>query len=330
MGKKAPDSGKKAPDSGKRDVPESSGKRAPDSGKKAETKTGEKKTKAEEEPSTSALSRLLQQRQRRPIFFVVHFVVCAWLLLVSGYSACDVKASKREDCGFSGISTAECVSIACFIKDGAKLEKTIKFDPSGLSVAESTGSNELTVTAVTGAAAEYNSQTTSAEDRVLVGDVITKVGKDTKLKTMKKALSETGKAHSVKIQRSKLPSYLRWITLGGKYTSYVESALVSRWSRSFNYLGGCGFVCWALSGYPPTSLPVYYFGLSGLTAFAVHRCCYDDHVDGGVPHCYKGKSLDFEVAVAEAWTTTRKTVTKVYKDIAKDPKKYFKSFIPKF
>lgn len=318
MGKKA------APDSGKQE-----GKPAEEPKQQKAAKATEPKKKKAEEPSTSALSRLLQQRRRRPIFFVVHFAACAWLLCVVGYGNCDVKTSKREDCGYSGITTGECVSIACFIKDGAKLEKTIKFEPGealGLSVAENAGSNELTVTAVTGAAAEPD----LGGDRVLVGDTITKVGKETKIKTMKKALSETGKAHTLKIQRSKLPSYLRWISLGGKYTSFLEAALASRWSRSFSYIGGFGSVCWALSGYPPTSLPVYYFGLSGATAFALHRCCYDDQVEGGVSHCYKGKSLDLEVAVVEAWTKTRKTVTKVYKDIAKDPTKYFKSFIPKF
>ncbi|CAK0897684.1 unnamed protein product, partial [Prorocentrum cordatum] len=173
----------------------------------AETKKAEKKkTKTDEELSPSGLSGLLQQRRQRPIFFVIHFVVCAWLILVSGYSACDVKTSKRKDCGYDGISTSECVSIACFIKDGAKVEKSIKLEKGaslGLSVAENTDSNELTVTAVTGAAAEES----LGEDRVFVGDGITKVGKETKLKTMRKALAEAGQAQTLRIKRSKLPSY---------------------------------------------------------------------------------------------------------------------------
>ncbi|CAK0848486.1 unnamed protein product [Prorocentrum cordatum] len=323
MGKKAPDSGRQEDKPAEEPTPQKAASAA-------ETKNSAKKmAKADEELSTSALSRMLQQRRRRPIFFVVHFVVCAWLLFVSGYSACDVKTSKREDCGYGGISTGECLSIACFIKDGAKFEKSVKLEKGaglGLSVAENTDSSELTVTAVTGAAAEEN----LGGNRIIVGDGITKVGKETKLKMMKKALTETGQAQTLRIKRSKLPSYLRWISLGGKYTSYIELALASRWSRSFSYIGGCGFVCWALSGYPPTSLPLYYFGLSGATSFALHRCCYDDQVEGGIPHCYKGKSLNVEDAVVEAWTKTNKTVTKLYKDVAKDPVKYFKAFIPKF
>jgi hypothetical protein len=250
------------------------------------------------------------------------------------YDACDVKPSKLQDCGHSGIQYTECATIACFVKGGGKmLKKQVKLEPKGeslgLSVAEVEDSDHLTVTSVAGAAADYNSQVESAEDRILVGDSITKVGSSTKSKQMKKNLLGTlsdGAAITLSVQRSKVPWYLKWL---GSKADFATSPGYEKWSRSVSFVGGYGLLCWLLSGYPPASLPVYYFSVSGFTALMLHRCCYNENVPDGKPHCHKSRPIDIEDAVAEAWAGTRGALAGAYKSFAKDPQKYLKSFIPK-
>jgi hypothetical protein len=284
----------------------------------------------DQEASKSALSRLRQRRW--PIFFIIYVASCAWLVCM--YDACDVKPSKLQDCGHSGIQYTECATIACFVKGGGKmLKKQVKLEPKGeslgLSVAEVEDSDHLTVTSVAGAAADYNSQVESAEDRILVGDSITKVGSSTKSKQMKKNLLGTlsdGAAITLSVQRSKVPWYLKWL---GSKADFATSPGYEKWSRSVSFVGGYGLLCWLLSGYPPASLPVYYFSVSGFTALMLHRCCYNENVPDGKPHCHKSRPIDIEDAVAEAWAGTRAAVASAYKSFEKDPQKYLKSFIPK-
>lgn len=290
--------------------------------------------------SKGALSRLRQRRW--PVFFVLYVASCAWLVCM--YDACDVKPSKLQDCGHSGIQYTECATIACFLKGGGKmLKKQVEIDPKGeslgLDVAEVDNSDrirlgesitkELIVTSIAGAAAEYNSQVESAEDRILVGDSITKVGSSTKLQQMQKALLGTYKAGykvTLSVQRSNVPWYLKWL---GSKADFATSPSYQKWSRSVSYVGGYGLLCWLLSGYPPASLPVYYFSVSGLTSLMLHRCCYNENVPDGKPHCHKSRPIDIEDAVAEAWSRTQATLAKQYKSFAKDPQKYMKSLVPK-
>lgn len=301
-----------------------------DNKKKEKPSSGAGKEETEgmdQEASKGALSRLRQRRW--PIFFLLYVASCAWLVCM--YDACDVKPSKLQDCGHSGIQYTECATIACFVKGGGKMvKKQVKIDPKGeslgLNVAEADNSDHLTVTSVAGAAAEYNSQVESAEDRILVGDSITKVGSSTKPRQMKKALLDTDKAVTLSVQRSNLPWYLKWL---GSKADFATSPGYQKWSRSVSFVGGYGLLCWLLSGYPPASLPVYYFSVSGLTAFMLHRCCYNENVPSGKPHCHKSRPIDIEDAVAEAWAGTRAAVASAYKSFEKDPQKYLKSFIPK-
>jgi hypothetical protein len=319
MGKKA-DSGKE-----KSSVPEP----------KKEEEESRKNVKASQEEAESAqgaLSRLRPQ-SRRPIFFCLYVAFCAWL--VGTYDACSVTGKKR-DCGYAGISPTECITTACFTKGGGEMKKkTVKIERKdgalGLTVGESSRDvNWLTVTAVTaGAVAEYNAQA-AAEDRVLVGDSIAKVSGSSGPKKMKKALAETGKTIELELRRSRLPWYFKWAGTNDKNPGLLEKVVTSpgfeKWSRSASYIGGGGLLCWLLSGYPPASLPIYYFSLSGATAFALVRCCHDEDVGAGVPHCYKGNTPKVEDAVKEAAAKTRSFLGKIYTDIAEDPKKYFVSF----
>jgi len=305
----------------------------PPAGKKETAASGTAKDKGtkiegvDQEASKGDLSRLRQRRW--PIFFILYVASCAWLVCM--YDACDVKSSKLQDCGHSGIQYTECATIACFVKGGGKmLKKQVKIDskgePLGLSVAEADDSDQLTVTSVAGAVAEYNSQVESAEDRILVGDSITKVGSSTKPQQMKKALLVTDKTITLSVQRSKLPWYLKWL---GSKADFATSPGYQKWSRSVSFVGGYGLLCWLLSGYPPASLPVYYFSVSGLTSFMLHRCCFNENVPDGKPHCHKSRDIKIEDAVVEAWARSRAALAGAYKSFEKDPQKYLKSFVPK-
>merc|ERR1740129_1875202 len=91
-------------------------------------------------------------------------------------------------------------------------------------------------------------------------------------------------------------------------------------SRFVSYLGGGGLVLWMLSGYGVFSLPVWYGGTAALTGLYSLRCCHDDKVSGGVPHCYKPKARKLEDVLVSAQTRLQSLAGK----IAKDPKGWFK------
>merc|ERR1712048_61710 len=93
---------------------------------------------------------------------------------------------------------------------------------------------------------------------------------------------------------------------------------------AFSYIGGAGMLCWLLSGYPAASLPVYYLGTSAVLAFGTLRCCHDDNVAAGVPHCYKPRYGDF---VEEIVPKIKEETVKFFEKIRKNPKAWFKKHV---
>merc|ERR1712100_230456 len=116
----------------------------------------------------------------------------------------------------------------------------------------------------------------------------------------------------VEIGCSNLPSWLLFLHNPGE-PSLLEKALTSkgfeRWGRSFAMLGGGGFSCWFFSGYPLASLPMY-MGISTLTAWQTTRCCHDEKVAAGTPHCFFGGGK-LEAIVKKAWVKSRDLALKV-------------------
>eukprot|EP00913_Durusdinium_trenchii_P017419 g16375.t1 len=65
-----------------------------------------------------------------------------------------------------------------------------------------------------------------------------------------------------------------------------------------------GFSCWLLSGYGAASLPLWYFGFSATVAYKLVRCCHDEHVSPGVPHCFRPVDQDLAQVVEQAWVSS--------------------------
>ncbi|CAL1153094.1 unnamed protein product [Cladocopium goreaui] len=76
------------------------------------------------------------------------------------------------------------------------------------------------------------------------------------------------------------------------------------WSYLTTQLGTLGFSCWLLSGYGTASLPVWYFGFSAAVAYKLVRCCHDESVPGGVPHCYRPVEEELPKVVEQAWAAS--------------------------
>jgi len=299
--------------------------KAPEAKPAAEQKK-KQKGKVDTEPQ-NFLSKL---RKTRVVFFITFLAFCAWIVLL--YNPCDVKKKDRTDCGYPDITRTECLSLGCFKKGGGKVTKINAnvTRPKGISLGLDISMDEAsgwgTINDIkAGAVKEYNDKLpASSPDRILVGDKVAKLDGYSG-KGFQKALdATTAKNVFVDIRRSSLPSYLRWLSAKGKPNA-IEKILTSpgtkQWSESFSYIGGVGLVCWVCSGYSFASIPLYYFSLSAAVAFQTTRCCHDDQVSGGTPHCYKG-GAPFWTVVSKAWERTQQMAAQ----FRKDPKSYFKGF----
>mmetsp|Transcript_64016 Transcript_64016/g.139200 ORF Transcript_64016/g.139200 Transcript_64016/m.139200 type:complete len:302 (+) Transcript_64016:69-974(+) len=262
--------------------------------------------------------------KRRPVFFAGFVIACA--LVVNFHDTCNV--SKKRDCGWSGVSQLTCRTSACFLKAGGEMSKrTIKIPREegqklGLKVNNNKEAKWGTVKAIDeGCAQEHNAKLPSnSPDRILVGDHILRIDGTTSIN--QELSKKTAKTVEVEITRSNLPWSLRWLHGEGK-PGTIEKLLSKRtfqqWSTSTTILGGLALTCWTLSGYGAESLPMYFL-LSAVVAFYLTRCCYDDAVPPGTPHCYKGSSTSIQ-AVALSVSTK---LAALAQRVATNPGLYFK------
>eukprot|EP00441_Pelagodinium_beii_P027923 CAMPEP_0197657938 /NCGR_PEP_ID=MMETSP1338-20131121/44934_1 /TAXON_ID=43686 ORGANISM="Pelagodinium beii, Strain RCC1491" /NCGR_SAMPLE_ID=MMETSP1338 /ASSEMBLY_ACC=CAM_ASM_000754 /LENGTH=318 /DNA_ID=CAMNT_0043234419 /DNA_START=36 /DNA_END=992 /DNA_ORIENTATION=+ len=287
---------------------------------------GVKAKKGEAEEVTESPESLLGKLRprRRFIFFLAFVAFCAWLMAF--YDPCQIETSSRKDCGYSGISPTYCITGSCFTKGGGKKDKrVVKIEkPSdmrlGIEISMDSSSKKgdaqfIVESLVDGAVLLHNSKLPEGSaDRIVAGDVISKV--DGSKKNLDAALKKASGTVELEIRRSALPSYLQWLRSGSK-AGTVETVLTSpgfkRWSKMTSQLSAVGFGCWLLSGYGTASLPGWYFGLSAAVGYKLVRCCHDESVPGGVPHCYKAAEDEPEVLVQKAYDSSVDFGKKLYK-----------------
>jgi hypothetical protein len=302
--------------------------------KEVKEKDGAKKDKTPQQNQASELNTVLSKfrpRQRFCVFFLF-LLTCVSIFVL--YDTCDVR-KKKQDCGYSGVTAMKCKTVACFTKGGGDLDKKkititrkkgVKF---GIVAGPKTKESPVYIQSIKeGAVADHNQKLPSgSEDRIYPRDTIMSI--DGASGDIRKALSNTKTEKVViEVKRSRLPSYLRWIHRTSK-VNIVEKVLTApgfqSWLQASTYMGGIGFAVWLLSGYPPASLPFYYFGLSGLVGWHMSKCCHDSNVPGGVPHCYKGGSAKHGVALNRIQTG----VESLYAKVKKNPRSYLKwLFLP--
>lgn len=277
----------------------------------------------------------IRNRKGRSIFFVTFLGVCIWILVF--HDQCDIKAKKREDCGYMGILPLECRSIACLKKDGGLLKKvsmTVKREKDtkfGIVVGKIPKKDWLTIDEIKadGAIHAFNEALpVGDEKRIQVGDSIVKLDGVSTTKGMKKLLSSTTSDKiEVEIRRSKLHPLIRSLVHRrgnpNKFETFLTAPGLQRFLSTFANMGTLGFGAWMLSGYSPASLPLYYFTPSAVVAWHMSKCCHSSEVPGGVPHCYKGRSD----TPAEAFSRMREAAAKAYANFRQDPKKWAMPFI---
>lgn len=307
---------KAAPETKKPEPP----KKAAEPPKEKESKNAKKKRK--EAANESRLSKF--RPKRRLIFFVTFTSLCVWLSAFDDH--CDVKGQRR-DCGWPGISTGLCRLGACFIKGGGSMaKKTIKVKRNKgatlglLASADDESGGWALVKSVedSGAVEEYNrALDPDSEERILPGDSLAKVDGKTGTGILKALAATDDKTVEIELRKTPLPSYLKWIRMSPK-PHFLEKILTApgfvRFAGIWSRLGGAGFFCWFLSGYPVASLPMYMV-LSGGVAFNSVRCCYE--VSSGA-HCYKGEARKIENLFAKAAEGSTALVQRV----SADPKGY--------
>lgn len=235
----------------------------------------------------------------RCIFMPLFVGLCLWT--VAMHDQCDVKG-KKKDCGYSGISQGACKTVACFLKGGTgfvtrKIKVDVEQDAS-LGLAAKSDGGTLRVAAVQEGAVQLHNEKADAEDMLVPGDELQRVGGDgrtaTKPKDIEKALERkgTGKAVEFVVRRSRLHSSLQWLHSKTSTPNWAEKILSSPGTQHFGQvwsgLAGIGLSTWFISGYGAASLPMYGF-LSAATAMELTRCCHNEQVGGGVPHCYRSK-----------------------------------------
>jgi len=283
--------------------------------------------------------------QPRLLFpFCLFLLFCIGLVLL--HDPCDVKEKKRQDCGYHGMGKGYCTSFACFTKGGkaATGKLTVKVTRSegtalGIEVTPDKVDGLVRITSIgEGAVQEHNKALgADAKENIRVGDIIEKVdgttGKDKKkpqagIERMVKALSGT-KAGTValEIHRPRLYPWLMWIRSTSGKPGNLEKVLTApgskRFAKTFSYLGGAGLTCWLISGYGFASLPLYYGGLSAGVAFYTHRCCHNDKVSGGTPHCYKSGTESIDQALLKA----KETGQALFSKFMQDPMQYFRGVL---
>lgn len=171
----------------------------------------------------------------------------------------------------------------------------------------------FTITEVTpdGALARHNAVGNSSE-RIYIGESISKVNDQ---EDVRQILKKTTKASlALEVRSSPLPRWLWFMHSPGD--PYVMERLLTspgwwRVFRNFRYIGGVGFFCWFLSGYPPASLPMYFFLSGGLSLYTT-KACHDDQVHRNVPHCYRG-GAKIEIILKKVWRRTQEVMEAVQK-----------------
>mmetsp|Transcript_33955 Transcript_33955/g.97815 ORF Transcript_33955/g.97815 Transcript_33955/m.97815 type:complete len:333 (+) Transcript_33955:87-1085(+) len=275
---------------------------------------GEKKQKRKT-PNSDVPPGALQalRPKRRPIFFLLWLLGCAWILI--SYSPCDVQGKKR-DCGYSGISGTTCQLTGCFVKTpGAYSKKTIKVKREqgsklGLDLDEAAGGLFLTRSIRDGAVKKYNSELPAddQDNAVLPGDRLVRVD-SAKGKGIMKAMQESSaKTVVLEVYRSRLPSLLQFLHSNSPdKPNILEKVLSAPGSKYFAStwasMAQVAVPLWLISGYPLASLPSYFF-VSSLVSFQLSRCCHDDTAKGNVPHCFVGRREPIATIVQKAAAET--------------------------
>lgn len=265
----------------------------------------------------------------RSIFFLVFVTFCAGVCLF--YDPCAVKG-KRKDCGHPGITPGKCRSLACFLKGGGAIgKKTVKVkrkDGTALGLVLAKDKEGMIVEEVKagGAVAEHNDGLPAgSQDLIGAGTRILMVDK-AEGSSMTKEIEKTKNAKTVEIELrvNRVPSFLMWLENKGK-PSEVEKILTSPGSQYFGttwvFLAKIGAATWFVSGYGFASLPTY-MTISAATSLYLARCCHNENVAQGEPHCYKGRRDPIMEVVQEA----AGKVTALVDKVRKDPRSYFDSF----
>lgn len=271
--------------------------------------------------------------KRRVIFFVVFLTYCAWMFLF--YDPCGGKNKKKPtDCGFSGITQFQCITAGCLLSGGGerpkktmkiKKEKGMKF---GLHLDTEKETGLISVKSVSpGAVQAYNDALPAgSEDRILVGDFVSKFDTSTG-KRVAKALSGAGAGTFVfEVQRPQLPEFLKFMAspTPGQIEKVLTSPGSKKWLSTFTSIAPMSVVAWFTSGYPLGSLPVYYLGLTGMVAYHTTRCCFDEKVAAGAPQCYRG-GAELNVAHEKAYNASTKFATNTWKQARKSLEKFMAS-----
>lgn len=308
-------------------------KPANDDATKAKTKEPEVKKKAAEKDKqqveTSPQSRLAALRPRRRLIFPFLFMLgCGWIATM--HEPC--KGQKKQDCGWSGITAMTCRTYACFLKDGGertsktmkvKKEKDAKFGITISGVGMTKTSGVLYIKSIDdGAVRAYNDALPEdSDDRFRVGDLVSKIDADKGNKMKKVLQNQDAKTFSFDVKRSVLPSYLLW-TLNFESLAFVDqfvtAPLAQRWSKTMSYIGGAGLASWLISGYPLTSLPMY-FTISAAVSFRINGCCFNAQSKPGTPQCFKPRAAEVETLIPQVYNSTVELINK----IQKKPEKYF-------
>jgi len=282
-------------------------------GKKSSAGRGKGDNEVEEHEKPETLFARMRPR-RRVIFFIGFVGFCLWIMAF--YDPCKMDSKSRKDCGYSGISPSYCITGSCFTSRGGKLEKkTVKVERKkgtklGLEVAAEAKGDLALVQAISGALQQHNDLLPAdSTQRIRVGDAVAKVdGVGVGGKNLADVLTRTSeKLVEIEVRRSNLPNSLLWLRSSAK-PGPIETILTApgfkRWSRLTTQLGTVGLSCWLLSGYGAASLPVWYFGFSAGVAYKLVRCCHDESVPGGVPHCYRPVDEELSKVVEQAWAAT--------------------------
>lgn len=268
-------------------------------------------------------------RPKPRFIFLFQFVaLCAAVVVF--YDPCAVKG-KRKDCGYPGITPGACQTWACYTRGNSPtIEKTLKVKREagsklGLALAvDPKDKDKQTVQEVSdGAVKEHNAQATEANQMIQPGDRVVTLDGAAGNKMIIEALDKTTeKTVEIKIQRPRLPGWLQWVHNKQGRFNFLESVLTSSGTAHFvkqwSFMAKLGALCWLVSGYPVTSLPIYFVISAGLSV-QLTRCCHDDKVPSGQPHCAKSSGEPMTQVLEKVWLTIKEKVDMV----AKDPRGWF-------
>lgn len=180
-----------------------------------------------------------------------------------------------------------------------------------------------------GAVQEHNNALPpGSPDFIRPGTPILKVDKVEGAAMMKEVEKTKERTVELEVKVNRVPSFLMWLENKDGKPNNIEKLLTSPGSAHFAanwlFLAKIGGAAWLISGYPIASLPSYMM-ISTAVSMYVSRCCHNEQVQSGEPHCYKGRKDSMMVVVTEAWSHLKTLGQKV----SNDPKSYFDwLFIP--